>query len=58
MLSYGLDGIRRALYWNNPAVSNLLPSWSACLAISLASATILYGIASIIASARSKADLY
>ncbi len=57
-LSYGLDGIRRALYWNNPAVSALLPSWSACLAISLAFAVILYGLASIIATARSKADLY
>jgi ABC-2 type transport system permease protein len=57
-LSYGLAGIRRALYWNNPSVSALLPSWSMCLGISIAFAAILFGLASIIATARSKADLY
>src|SRR6202000_627388 len=35
-LSYGLDGLRRALYWNNPSVAAMLPAWWICLTVSAA----------------------
>src|SRR5688500_14942069 len=54
-LSYGLDGLRRSLYWGEPAAgaSSALPGLGTCLLVSAAFAAALFLLASRIASARS-----
>ena len=56
-LTYGLDGIRRGLYWGNPATGAALPSWTICVGVSVAFAIAMYAAASAIAAGRTKADL-
>lgn len=55
-LSYGLDGLRQALYWGDPAAGTGLPGVGTCLAVSVAFAAVLFLVASRIASARSAGD--
>lgn len=56
-LTYGLAGIRRALYWDNSAMGAVLPSWVVCVGVSVAFAIAMYAAATAIATGRSKADL-
>jgi ABC-2 type transport system permease protein len=56
-LSYGLDGLRQALYWGEPAANAGLPGVATCLAVSVAFAAVLFLLASRIASARSAGDV-
>ena len=55
-LSYGLDGLRQALYWGDPTARAGLPSIATCLAVSVAFAAVLFLLASRIASARSAGE--
>lgn len=55
-LTYGLSGLRRALYWQAP-VRLLLPTWPICLAISLAFAVLMYAGAGAIAQGSVAGDL-
>jgi len=55
-LSYGLSGIRRAMYWGSPGMSSL-PGWQTCLIVSLAFALVMFLAASVIAGGRVAADL-
>ena len=55
-LTYGLAGLRRAMYWND-STSAALPSWTICLAISIASALAIFAIACIVAGGRVSEDL-
>ena len=57
-LSYGLDGLRQALYWGDPAVaaSTGLPGIGVCLAVSAVFAAALFLLASRIAWSRSAGD--
>jgi ABC-2 type transport system permease protein len=52
-LSYGLDGVRRAIYWHHGDSAN---GFLVCLIVSLAFAAVLFMLASAIASARSAGD--
>jgi hypothetical protein len=57
-LTYGLAALRRAMYWNDSAGSSgTMPGLTLSLAISLLFAVIMFGLASGIASARTRADL-
>jgi len=56
-LTYGLAGLRRALYWNNPTLSAALPSWGTCLTITILFAVVTFAIAWFVANGRSRADL-
>ena len=56
-LTYGLAGLRRCLYWNDPAVAVPGLSFVPCLLISIAFAVVLFILASVIASQRTRADL-
>jgi ABC-type polysaccharide/polyol phosphate export permease len=56
-LSYGLDGIRRALYEGRPQVLASLPPWTWIVPISAAFAVGLLLLASFIARGRVAADL-
>jgi ABC-2 type transport system permease protein len=59
-LSYGLDGLRQALYWGDPAAAAApthLPGVGVCLAVSAAFAAALFLLASRIASSRSAGDV-
>jgi ABC-2 type transport system permease protein len=56
-LTYGLEGLRRALYWGDPQATSSMPGFGVCLVISLVSAVVLLLIASGIAQKRVAADL-
>jgi len=56
-LTYGLAGLRRCLYWNDPAVAAGDLGFSSCLLISIVFAAGLFILASRIASKRVSADL-
>jgi len=55
-LSYGMDGIRRALYWNDATVS-IATNFGICLLVSIIFAAVLFALASVIAGGRVAADL-
>lgn len=56
-LSYGLDGLRQALYWGDPAAAAAsAPGIGTCLAVSVAFAAVLFLLASRIAAARSAGE--
>jgi ABC-2 type transport system permease protein len=56
-LTYGLDGLRRALYWGNSgAPAQYGPSLTVCLIVSVAFAAALFALASVIANSRSSGD--
>jgi ABC-2 type transport system permease protein len=55
-LSYGLDGLRRALYLGTPDVSTYAPSIAVCLLVSVAFAGVLFVLASAVANGRSSGD--
>ena len=57
-LTYGLDGLRRALYWGDPVATAAAtgPGVATCLAVSVASAALLFLLAGRIASARSAGE--
>ena len=54
-LSYGVSGLRRALYWADSG-KLALPSWTTCLGISVAFAVAMFLAASAIARGRMSAD--
>jgi ABC-2 type transport system permease protein len=56
-LTYGLAGLRKCLYWNDPTVAVPGLSFVPCLLISIAFAVVLFILASLIASKRTSADL-
>jgi ABC-2 type transport system permease protein len=56
-LSYGLAGLRRALYFNQQAQITALPGWAMIGAVSVGFAVLMFGLASWIASAPTAADL-
>jgi ABC-2 type transport system permease protein len=56
-LTYGLDGLRRCLYWNDPAVAADSLGFGPCLIISVVFAVALFVLASVIARKRVSADL-
>jgi ABC-2 type transport system permease protein len=56
-LTYGLQGLRQALYWGNPRMVSNMPGFAVCLFVSLASALALFLLASLIAQKRVAADL-
>jgi ABC-2 type transport system permease protein len=53
-LSYGLDGLRQAIYWNTNGGTRA--SFATSLAISVGFAAALFALASVIAGARSSGD--
>jgi ABC-2 type transport system permease protein len=53
-LTYGLAGIRRAMYAGSEAAS--LPGWAMCVGVSVAFAVVMFGLASWIAGGRTAAD--
>jgi ABC-2 type transport system permease protein len=55
-LSYGMDGIRRALYWNDSAVT-LTTNFGISLLVSIIFGAVLFALASFIAGGRVAADL-
>ncbi len=56
-LTYGLDGLRRCLYWNDPKVAASSLGFVPCLVISVIFAGGLFVLASLIARKRVSADL-
>ncbi len=56
-LTYGLAGLRRCLYWNDPGVASDGLGYTACLTISVVFAIVLFVIASAVANKRVSADL-
>jgi ABC-2 type transport system permease protein len=56
-LTYGLAGLRRCLYWNDPNVAATGFGYGTCLGISVAFAIVLFLVASVIANKRVSADL-
>jgi ABC-2 type transport system permease protein len=56
-LTYGLAGLRRCLYWNDPTVAASGLGFVRCLMISIAFAVALFVMASLIARKRVSADL-
>ncbi len=55
-LTYGLDGLVRAMYWGRAGLGTI-PSWPTCLAVSLAFAVAMFAAASWIARGRVSGDL-
>jgi ABC-2 type transport system permease protein len=55
-LSYGLDGLRRALYLGTPDATTYGPSVGVCLLVSVAFAGGLFALASVVANGRSSSD--
>jgi ABC-2 type transport system permease protein len=55
-LSYGLAGLWRAIYWDDPAKVSLLPGWTAILVMSIGFAAVMFLLATIIAGGRVAAD--
>jgi ABC-2 type transport system permease protein len=56
-LTYGLAGLRRCLYWNDPHVAADGLGYAPCLGISVIFASVLFALASVIARKRVSADL-
>jgi ABC-2 type transport system permease protein len=56
-LTYGLEGLRRAMYWGDPRFVSTMPGFAICLLVSLASTIVLFLLASLIAQKRVSADL-
>ena len=57
-LTYGLAGLRRAMYWGDPSVAGAdLPGFGLSLVISLAFAATLFLLATVIARGNTAADL-
>jgi ABC-2 type transport system permease protein len=56
-LTYGLAGLRRCLYWNDPAVDAGGLGFGPCLMFSVVFAVALFVLASVIARKRVSADL-
>src|SRR5262249_36562952 len=56
-LTYGLEGLRRAMYWGDPRFTSNMPGFGVCLLISVVSAAVLFVLASGIAQKRVAADL-
>ena len=58
-LTYGLAGLRRAMYWNDSTVANApnLPGMTSCVIVSVAFAIVLFLLASAIARKTTAADL-
>jgi len=54
-LTYGVAGLRRAIYWGN--VGAALPSWETCAAVSIGFAAAMFVLSSLIATGRVSADL-
>jgi ABC-2 type transport system permease protein len=57
-LTYGMEGLRKAMYWGSPNAISTGVSFSACLLISVVSALVLFLLASAIAQKRVAADLH
>jgi ABC-2 type transport system permease protein len=55
-LSYGLAGLWRAIYWDDPTKVSLLPGWTAILVMSVGFAAIMFLLATIMAGGRVAAD--
>jgi ABC-2 type transport system permease protein len=55
-LSYGMDGIRKALYWHDPAIQ-LAGNFGVNLIVSIIFALVLFALASWMAGSRVAADL-
>jgi ABC-type polysaccharide/polyol phosphate export permease len=55
-LSYGVSGLRRALYWGDSA-RLALPGWTICLGVSVIFAMAMFLCAGAIAQGRVAADL-
>jgi ABC-2 type transport system permease protein len=56
-LTYGLAGLRRAMYLGTLRSSSGLPGWPACIGVTIVFAVVMFGLASIIARGRVAADL-
>jgi ABC-2 type transport system permease protein len=56
-LTYGLAGIRRAMYLGDSAMSAKLPGWGTILSVTILFSVIMFGLASVIARGRIDADL-
>jgi ABC-2 type transport system permease protein len=56
-LTYGMEGLRRAMYFGDPHFSSTMPDFAVCLLISVAFAVVLFFLASMIAQKRVAADL-
>ncbi|HEX4125543.1 MAG TPA: ABC transporter permease [Tepidisphaeraceae bacterium] len=56
-LSYGLDGLWRAIYLGHDAAVATLPGWGMIVAVSVGFAAVLFFLASFIAHGRVSADL-
>jgi ABC-2 type transport system permease protein len=54
-LTYGVAGLRRAIYWGN--AGSTLPSWTLCLSVSIGFAIVMFVLSSVIATGRVSADL-
>ena len=56
-LTYGMEGLRRAIYWGDPQITSSMPGFGVCLGISVAFAIALFLLASTIAQKRVAADV-
>jgi hypothetical protein len=57
-LTYGLTGLRRAMYWGHESsVGGFGNNVAVCLAVSVAFAGVLFALASAIAGKRTAGDL-
>jgi ABC-2 type transport system permease protein len=56
-LSYGLAGIWRSIYFDQPTELSALPGWGLIAAVTIGFAAVMFLLASWIASGRTKADL-
>src|ERR1019366_1964277 len=56
-LTYGLEGLRQAMYWGDPRFVSTMPGFAVCLLVSVASALLLFLLASMVAQKRVAADL-
>jgi ABC-2 type transport system permease protein len=48
-LTYGLASIKRAMYWNNSAVTQSLPSFTVSIAVTILFAVVMFALASVMA---------
>lgn len=55
-LTYGLDGVRKALYLGSDVAKTSLPSWGVCIGVSVGFALVMCFIASAMASRNVSAD--
>jgi ABC-2 type transport system permease protein len=56
-LSYGLSALRRTMEWNSPSISGGVAAFGTSLIVSVVFAVVLFFLASVVATSRTRGDL-